>query len=65
MVAEHVALYEGARAWVVGEHDLPRDLPRRSVASYRRGDVIVHSNGRWTVMSRDRFEREYEWVDGN
>jgi hypothetical protein len=50
-------------AWIVGEHELPTNLPRASVLGrYGPGDVIVRANGRWRVMSRDRFERDYEWV---
>jgi hypothetical protein len=49
-------------AWIVGEHELPRDLPRASLGSYGPGDVIVRANGRWTVMTRERFDRDYEWV---
>jgi hypothetical protein len=52
-------------AWIVGEHELPADLPRISaLGTYRPGDVIVRSDGRWTVMTRERFDRNYEWIKG-
>jgi hypothetical protein len=47
-------------AWVVGEHELPRNAPRRVVGSA----VVVHDRDtdEWTGMSLDQFEAEFEWV---
>jgi hypothetical protein len=47
-------------AWIVGLHALPRNVPRR----VRRSAVVVHDpdSDEWTGMSRDRFEREFEWL---
>jgi hypothetical protein len=47
-------------AWIVGQHQLPLDVPRRVVGSA----VVVHDRdtGEWTGMSLDQFEDEFEWL---
>jgi hypothetical protein len=47
-------------AWIVGQHQLPLDAPRRVVGSA----VVVHDRdtGEWTGMSLDQFEDEFEWL---
>ena len=47
-------------AWIVGVHELPPNVPPRVVGSA----VVVHDpdTDRWTGMSLDQFEREYEWL---
>ena len=47
-------------AWIVGLHDLPPNVP-----SEIRGSAVVvqdRTTGEWTGMSRDQFEREFEWL---
>jgi hypothetical protein len=47
-------------AWIIGLHELPPNVPRRVMGSA----VVVHDpdTDRWTGMSLDQFEREYEWL---
>jgi hypothetical protein len=49
-------------AWIVGQHELPPNVPRRVVGSA----VIVHDRDtdEWTGMSLDQFEREFAWLPG-
>jgi hypothetical protein len=47
-------------AWIVGQHDLPPNVPRRVAGSA----VVVHNleTDDWSGMSLDQFEREFEWL---
>jgi len=47
-------------AWIVGQHELPPNVPRQVAGSA----VIVHDrdDDEWTGMSREQFEREFEWL---
>lgn len=47
-------------AWIVGQHELPLDAPRRVVGFA----VAVHDRDtdEWTGMSLDQFEDEFEWL---
>ncbi len=54
----------GIEAWIVGRHELPDGMPPRSVLGrYDVGDVIVRTGTRWSVMSREDFDRDFEWVE--
>jgi hypothetical protein len=47
-------------AWIVGQHELPPNVPRRVVGSA----VVVHDRDtdEWTGMSLEKFVREFEWL---
>ena len=47
-------------AWIVGQHELPPNVPRRVAGSA----VVVHDRDtdEWTGMSLDQFENEFEWL---
>lgn len=49
-------------AWIVGQHELPPNAPRRVVGSA----VVVHDRDtdEWTGMSLDQFEDEFKWLPG-
>ena len=50
-------------AWIVGKHQLPHDeIPPAVLNNSRVGDVIVRTGKQWNIMSRDNFDREYEWA---
>lgn len=49
-------------AWVVGEHELPADMPRGLVDGASVGCVVVRSDDRWSVLLLDEFERKYVWL---
>jgi hypothetical protein len=47
-------------AWIVGQHELPPNVPRRVVGSA----IVVHDrdSDEWTGMSDEKFVREFEWL---
>ena len=47
-------------AWIVGQHELPPGVPRRVIGSA----VVVRDRDtdKWTGMSLDQFEDEFEWL---
>jgi hypothetical protein len=47
-------------AWIVGQHELPPDVPRGVVLSA----VVVHDpdTDEWRGMSLEEFEDEFEWL---
>ena len=61
MVSRSTERKHRTEAWVVGSHQLPHDAmpPESTLGSYGIGDVIVRTGSRWTVMSREDFDREY------
>jgi hypothetical protein len=55
-----MAMAETFDAWIVGQHELPPNVPRRVVGSA----VVVHDRDtdEWTGMSLEQFEAEFEWI---
>ena len=48
-------------AWIVGQHELPANVPRRVVGSV----VVVHvtaTHDEWTGMSIAEFDEDFEWL---
>jgi hypothetical protein len=51
-------------AWIVGEHDLPGDEVEQISRAISDGNVVVHDLelDTWSVLTRTRFDRFFEWI---